>query len=151
MVQSWIGGCQCGAVRYRIDARRVKTLCCCHCRDCQKQSGSAFGMSLIIPRAALELEQGMLKVWPHRSARGTAKRAHFCPDCGGRIFNDGGPESTLVSVKAGTLDDTAALRPAAHIWTRRSQGWAHIPENALQYSGEPETDAALYEAYTGRS
>src|SRR3546814_10464899 len=62
----WLGGCQCGAVRYSVDPEQIRTLCCCHCRDCQKQSGSAFGMSLILPRRAFALEQGELAVWSHR-------------------------------------------------------------------------------------
>src|SRR3546814_14422586 len=105
----WLGGCQCGAARYSVDPEQIRTLCCCHCRDCQKQSGSAFGMSLILPRRAFALEQGELAVWSHRSARGSAKHAHFCPLCGGRIFNDAGAARLLVRVKAGTHDETADL------------------------------------------
>jgi hypothetical protein len=151
MAETWPGGCQCGQVRYRIDADRVKTLCCCHCRDCQKQSGSAFGMSLIVPREAFVLERGSPSVWEHRSARGSLKRAHFCPRCGGRIFHDAGEASALVSVKAGTLDDTAALQPAGHLWTRRAQAWVQLPAGALHYEGEPETDEALYGAYRAKA
>jgi len=151
MTERWAGGCQCRQVRYRLDAEQVKTLCCCHCRDCQKQSGSAFGMSLILPRDAFVLEQGTLAVWEHRSARGSLKRALFCPRCGGRVFNDGGEERALVSVKAGSLDDTTALRPAGHLWMKRAQRWVVIPAGALHYDGEPETDDDLYSAYEGSS
>src|SRR3546814_12748736 len=96
-------------------------------------------MSLILPRRAFALEQGELAVWSHRSARGSAKHAHFCPLCGGRIFNDAGAASLLVSVKAGTLDETADLRPAAHLWTKRAQRWLRLSE-ALNYEAEPERD-----------
>src|SRR3546814_7814310 len=126
----------------------LRTRCCCHCRDCQKQSGSAFGMSLILPRRALALEQGELAVWSHRSARGSAKHAHFCPLCGGRIVNDAGAASLLVSVKAGTLDETADLRPAAHLWTKRAQRWLRLSE-ALNYEAEPERDEDLDAAFRG--
>lgn len=151
MTESWAGGCQCGQIRYRIAADRVKTLCCCHCRDCQKQSGSAFGMSLILPREAFTLEQGVLSVWEHRSARDNLKRAHFCPHCGGRLYNDGGKASALVSVKAGTLDDTSMLRPAGHLWTKRAQAWVSLAADTLQYEDEPEADEALYRAYHARA
>src|SRR3546814_16099749 len=94
-------------------------------------------MSLILPRRAFALEQGELAVWSHRSARGSAKHAHFCPLCGGRIFNDAGAASLLVSVKAGTPDETAELRPAAHLWTKRAQRWLRLAE-ARNYEAEPE-------------
>src|SRR3546814_6760297 len=105
-------------------------------------------MSLILPRRAFALEQGELAVWSHRSARGSAKHAHFCPLCGGRIFNDAGAASLLVSVKAGTLDETADLRPAARFWTQRAQRWPRLSE-ALHYEAEPARDEDLAAAFPG--
>ena len=147
MSEKWQGGCQCRDIRYSVDPAQVMTLCCCHCRDCQKQSGSAFGMSLILPREAFTLKHGALMLWEDRSARGSVKRAHFCPRCGVRIFHDGGEASALVSVKAGTLDDTSVLRPAGQLWTKRAQPWLPLPDGTLRYQGEPESDAELYSAY----
>ncbi len=150
MDERWSGGCQCGEVRYEIEAAAAAALYCCHCRDCQKQSASAFGMSLILPRAAFRLRQGALALWATRSDSGAPKRGHFCPTCGVRIFHDGGPESATISLKAGTLDDTTPLRPAAQIWTTRAQGWVVLPDDQLHYAGEPADEAEVAAAYAGR-
>lgn len=119
------GGCQCGAVRYRIHGEPLG-LAVCHCADCQRQSGSAFGMSLAVAEADFELLAGRLKRFTVTSDSGRPKTCAFCPDCGVRIHHQG-PEPVL-SVKAGTLDDPSTLHPQAHYWTARKQPWVLIPE-----------------------
>ncbi len=117
------GGCQCGYVRYRLSGT-IHRLNVCHCRDCQRQSGSAFGMSLIIDPAALQLETGELSTFNTVSDSGREKTCAFCARCGVRIYN---ATSALTAVKAGTLDDTAWLQPDAHYWTKRKQSWLPLP------------------------
>lgn len=151
MAEKWTGGCQCGDVRYSIARDSVKTLYCCHCSDCQKQSASAFGMSLITERQGFKLLQGALSVWETRTARDTLKRCHFCPRCGVRIWHDNGDGSALISVKAGTLDDSGVLKPVAHLWTRRAQDWVPLPDSALRFEGEPEAEEEIYKLYRARS
>ena len=142
----WTGGCQCGEVRYEVDSERVLTLICCHCRECQRQASSAFGMSLIMPREAFRLLRGQLKTWQRTVGVSDFVRGNFCPTCGVRIFHDYNL-STVISVKAGSLDDTRVLRPAGHIWTKRAQPWLHLAEDLLHYEGEPDSDEPLYAAY----
>jgi hypothetical protein len=149
--ETWAGGCQCGEIRYEIASRRVLTLVCCHCRECQRQSASAFGMSMIMPRSALTLLHGTPKTWQRRSDRGTVNRAHFCPTCGVRIFHDGGDASAEISLKAGTLDDTGVLEPVGQIWIKRAQPWLRLPDDALIYEGEPESDDNLHAAYRNKT
>lgn len=119
------GGCQCGTVRYRIQGQ-VRRLNVCHCLDCQKQSGSAFGMSLVIEPGGFSLETGRLREFVTTAASGREKVCAFCPECGVRIYNRTGQ---LMSVKAGTLDDTSWLRPDAHYWTNRRQAWVPLPDD----------------------
>lgn len=121
------GGCQCGAVRYRIEGRPLG-LAVCHCGGCQKQSGSAFGMSLAVPRDAFRLLAGELRSFATACDSGRTKRCSFCPACGTRIHHQ--IFEGALSVKAGTLDDTSRLAPAAHYWTKRKQAWVPIPEGA---------------------
>jgi hypothetical protein len=116
------GTCQCGAVRYKIDGT-IHRLNVCHCPDCQKQSGSAFGMSLVIEPAAFHLEAGVPTEFVTTAASGREKTCVFCPACGVRLYNR---TSRLMSVKAGTLDDTSWLRPDAHYWTSRRQAWVPL-------------------------
>ncbi len=118
------GGCQCGHIRYAVTGE-VLRLNICHCRDCQRQSGSAFSMSLVIKPNALRLDRGELKYFTVTADSGREKTCAFCPACGVRIYNR---TSALMSVKAGTLDDTSGLVPDAHYWTKRQQGWLVLPK-----------------------
>lgn len=136
------GGCQCGNIRYQLhgDARMLYA---CHCTDCQKQSSSAFGMSLIVDPDQIEITQGedRLRHWETRGDNGGIKRCAFCPDCGSRIYHGGGD---YVSVKGGSLDETGDLHPVAHIWLRSAQPWISIdPEQFLCFEREPDDDAEL--------
>ncbi len=123
--QNLRGGCQCGHVRYVMDGE-IHATNVCHCRDCQVQSGSAFGMSLVIEPTAFLLESGALKEFITTTDSGRQKICAFCPECGVRIYN---ATSALMSIKAGTLDDTAWLRPDAHYWVRRRQPWVALPKD----------------------
>ena len=123
------GGCQCGEIRYTVHETPL-ALNVCHCRDCQKQSGSAFGMSLVIKPSSFELDQGTLKTFELESASGRTKTCAFCPECGVRIYNR---TSALCSVKAGTLDDTNWLKPDASYWTASRQSWVTLPDKTPCY------------------
>ena len=139
------GGCQCGAVRYHLDAA-PRMLYACHCTDCQKQSSSAFGMSLIVDSDAIEITQGAecLKTWDTRGDDGTIKRCAFCCRCGTRIYHASETDDEPVSVKAGSLDDTAWLRPVAQIWLKSAQPWVEIDERRYRcFAEEPDDEAEL--------
>ena len=120
------GGCQCRKVRYRLEGEPLG-LTVCHCTECQRQSGSAFGMSLAVPRSAFRLLSGELKTFTTVCDSGRNKECAFCPGCGTRIYHQG---PAAMSIKAGTLDDTSRLEPAAHYWTKRKQPWVAIPDGA---------------------
>ncbi|MEM7225667.1 MAG: GFA family protein [Pseudomonadota bacterium] len=139
------GGCQCGAVRYRFTGR-PQTLYLCHCRDCQKQSASAFGMSLWVARENFEIVQGTPKVWIRGAASGGQVICSFCPECGSRLFHAGAPDSEVVSLKAGSLDDTSWLKPAGHLWTKSAQPWMRL-DGAFAFEGEPPDDEILTACY----
>jgi hypothetical protein len=130
------GGCQCGAVRYAIAAEPLR-LYACHCRECQKQSGSAFGMSLIVSRAALALTQGATRVWSRRADSGRTIDCIFCAACGSRLWHER-EGIDAVSVKAGSLDAAVDFSRAIHIWTSRRLPGLVIPPDAEQFAEEPE-------------
>ena len=125
------GGCQCGNIRYQLTGE-AKTLYACHCRDCQKQSSSAFGMSLIVSREDIRLLQGAetLRSWDTRGDDGEIKRCYFCPACGSRVYHGSDRNDADISIKAGSLDDTGWLRPVAHIWLQSAQPWIDIDTEA---------------------
>lgn len=130
------GGCQCGTVRYAVDADALDVYCC-HCRDCQKQSASAFGISVIFPEAAVRVTQGIPKVWRQIIDSGNSKDCTFCPACGTRLFHASGGDGTL-SIKGGSLDKTPDLTAAKHIWLKSKLVGIIVPEGAECWQGEPD-------------
>ena len=131
------GGCQCGAVRYRINGEPIM-LVVCHCTECQRQSGSAFGMSLSVRKADFELLRGTLSSFERSSDSGRKVGAAFCPACGVRIYHE--PErlgGVAINVRAGTLDDPSGLTPSAHVWTSSKRPWVVIPEGVATFERQP--------------
>jgi len=131
------GGCQCGAVRYSISSEPL-ALYVCHCRECQKQSASAFGLSLIVRRDGFRLTRGATNSWSRPTDSGRTLRCAFCPECGSRLWHVREGAAETISVKAGSLDAPVDLRSAVHIWTSRKLPGVVIPDDAAQFSGEPE-------------
>jgi hypothetical protein len=130
------GGCQCGAVRYEVTAAPLATYVC-HCRECRKQSASAFGISVIVPAAAFAVRQGIVRTWRRPTDSGRTLVCHFCPGCGSRLWH-ANPSPTTVSVKGGSLDAPVDLAAAVHIWTSRKMPGVVIPEGAPQFPEEPD-------------
>ena len=132
-----VGGCQCGATRYQVSLPPKQVLAC-HCTDCQKQSGSAFGLVMVVEQEAFELTKGNVGTFVSVSQAGREKTGAFCPECGSRIYHIIAWRPGMLSVRAGTLDDTSWLKPEVHLWARSKQPWVHIPEDATVYETQPE-------------
>ena len=130
------GGCQCGGIRYEVRGARGRVHVC-HCTDCQRQSGSAFGMTLVVSVDDFRITRGRLKTFASKSDAGRAKLGAFCPDCGTRIYHKPEWRKGSVSVKPGTLDDTSQLTPHSHIWTTSKQPWVTIPEDVETHEKHP--------------
>ena len=109
------GGCQCGAVRYTVAG--AKAAYCCHCTECQKQSASAFGISVRVARADFEVD-GPLECWSRDTDNGSRTDCWFCGECGTRVYHEGHSRPDFVTVKGGSLDNPDAVPIVAHIWTR---------------------------------
>lgn len=130
------GGCQCGAIRYEV-VGAPRRLVVCHCTDCQRQSGSAFGMTMVVNEEDFRLKKGGLKTYSSKSDAGRAKLGAFCPACGTRIYHKPEWRKGTVSVKPGTLDDTRWLKPETHLWTSSKQPWVIIPNGVETYENQP--------------
>jgi hypothetical protein len=109
----------------------------CHCTDCQRQSGSAFGMTLVVAESDFKIMQGEVASWTSQSEAGRGKLGAFCPRCGTRVYHKPEWRRGSVSVKAGTLDDTRWLDPDMHIWTRSKQPWVVIPKGVESHEKQP--------------
>lgn len=146
MAVPYTGGCQCGQIRYEIWAKPL-TLYACHCRECQKQSASAFGMSMPVPRAAVVILQGQPKEWRRVSDSGREVSCLFCGECGTRLFHNPARNSAITNVKPGTLDDTSWLKPVGNLWTRSGQKWVVLDEQMLNYEAQPADFDELFEQF----
>jgi hypothetical protein len=133
-----LGGCQCGAIRYRLSRRTPLEVYVCHCRECQKQSASAFGISFIVPQTALHALQGKPHFWSRPTDAGNTLDCAFCPACGSRLWHQRRGATDVLSVKGGSLDQPVDLGRAIHIWTSRMLPGIIIPPGAEQFRGEPD-------------
>ncbi|QFI68082.1 GFA family protein [Sinorhizobium alkalisoli] len=101
-------------------------------------------MAFWIAPSQVELGLGELSSWTRETPTGRRMICDFCPECGTRLFHRQQGRTDLISIKPGTLDDTSALAPVAHIWLDSAQGWSRIGEECLQYPGNPEDFAPLF-------
>ena len=117
------GGCQCGAVRYKVSDEPLR-VGLCHCTDCRQTSGSAFTMFAVWPRASFR----------STSVVTTYRGRSFCPDCGSRLFSLRPDEAEIM---VGSLDDApSGLVPRYEIWVPRRESWLHGLPWADQHAGD---------------
>lgn len=122
------GGCACGAVRYLLRTAPM-FVNCCHCRDCQRQTGSAFVINAIIEADRIELLQGAPEAVAVPTASGLPHDIYRCPVCRTALWSDYRRRRVLLFLRVGTLDDPAALPPGAHIFTRSKLPWVRLPDD----------------------
>ena len=124
------GACQCGAVRYQLQAE-PQALFVCHCRECQKQSASAFGISVIVASDAVTLLSGQLQRWTRATDSGRQLICCFCPACGTRLWHGDKEKAPTISIKGGSLDQPVDLSGAVHIWVKSKLPGIVIPADAI--------------------
>ena len=121
------GGCSCGALRYRL-ASEPMFVHCCHCLNCQRQTGSAFVINLLIESDRVELLAGRPEPVDVPRDDGSAQRVYRCPDCRVAVFSEYGSPAVKF-VRGGTLDQPASVEPDVHIYTRSKLPWVELPES----------------------
>jgi hypothetical protein len=117
----WSGGCACGAIRYACEGEPTLMLNC-HCRDCQRASGSAYAAIAIFPKTAVAL------AGEPRWVKATGRSGHpvergFCADCGSPIAIKLGMAPNLFGVQAASLDEPARFKPKYDIFTSSAHPW----------------------------
>ena len=121
------GWCACGAVRYRLGSAPM-FVHCCHCRDCQRQTGSAFVINALIETDRIALLSGDPEPIPVPTESGRPHVIYRCRTCRTALWSDYGGRPALRFVRVGTLDDPAALSPDVHIYTRSRLPWVELPK-----------------------
>ena len=125
MTAPYTGGCQCGSVRYVVTTEPIRLLAC-HCKECQRQSGSAFGMSMLVKKDNLTVT-GLTKQFRRMADSGNEVTGVFCSECGVRIYHVLKSAQDVLALKPGTLDDARWLRPELFIWMKSAQSWVPVP------------------------
>ena len=133
------GGCACGAVRYRL-ASEPLFVHCCHCRNCQRQTGSAFAINLLIESDRVDLLAGDPFAVDVPRDDGSSQRIFRCPTCQTAVFSQY-TSPRLRFVRAGTLDDPKGVEPDVHIYTRSKVDWVALPDAAPAFDGYYDTKA----------
>jgi len=121
------GGCACGAVRYRLGSAPM-FVHCCHCRDCQRQTGSAFVLNALIETDRIVLLAGEVMPGAMPTESGRPHRVFRCTACHTALWSEYGGVEKLRFVRVGTLEHAAALAPDVHIYTRSKLPWVALPE-----------------------
>lgn len=115
------GGCLCGKVRYAFSTQPLFAGNC-HCRDCQKASGSAYTPAMFLPQDTVTIT-GEVKDFESKGDSGQSVWRQFCPNCGTWVFSKVAVMVGLVGVRAGTLDDTANFEPQINMYTDSAAHW----------------------------
>jgi hypothetical protein len=130
------GGCECGRIRFRIEGEPI-SVHCCHCRQCQKITGSAFALNAMIEAERVEVVAG---------AEALEGKRGRCPDCQAllwgthRFFGE-----SILFLRVGTLDEGEKLAPNAHFFTRSKHSWVSVPEGVRAFETLPgESDPPLF-------
>ena len=130
MTEAREGGCSCGAVRYRLTAEPL-IVHCCHCLNCQRQTGSAFVINLLVESGRLEVSGDVRPVdVPREDSR--PQRIFRCPECEVAVFSEYGSPAVKF-VRGGTLDDPTSIEPDVHIYTRSKLPWVTLPEGVTAF------------------
>ncbi len=132
MSEIFEGGCSCGAVRYRLTARPMFTHCC-HCLDCQKQTGGAFAINALIETDRIEVLSGEPAIVEMPSPSGRGHEIHRCPICQVALWSNYGRRFYLRFVRVATLDSPHAIEPDVHIFVRSKAPWLHLPDGARAF------------------
>jgi hypothetical protein len=121
------GGCFCGAVRYRLTSEPM-FVHCCHCTDCQSQTGGAFAINAIIEADRIEMLSGEPEPTLMPTNSGRPHDIYRCPKCRIAVWSDYGRRKVMLFVRVSTLDDRHAIAPDVHIFTRSKVPWIRLPE-----------------------
>ena len=130
------GRCLCGEVTYELAGDPIATAVC-HCDHCQRQSGGAFSVNVVVMESQLTVS-GELQTYVETGENddGEYVRRRFCGSCGSPIVSELVHSGGVVAVKAGTLDDRRAVRPTVEVWCVDRQPWVELPGMAASLERE---------------
>jgi len=127
------GGCACGHVRYKIESKPIITHCC-HCRYCQRQTGTAFALNALLDASQVHILSGDVDEIITPSPSGRGQTITRCPKCEVAVWSSyfmGGIKDLIRFIRVGTLDNPDQFPPDVHIFTTTKQPWVNLAPNSL--------------------
>ena len=134
-MQTFSGGCLCGAIRYHGVAEPIVSRIC-WCRDCQHIAGNGT-VNVIVPSASIVVE-GDPGEYVSVAASGNQVRRRFCRTCGCHLFADNSGRPGLMVIRVGTLDDPSSVSPTANIWSASAPAWACLDSALPSHAQQPQ-------------
>lgn len=133
------GGCLCGKVRFRTTRAPLRTMAC-HCRFCQRVTGSAYFAESMFAMDAVSFSGGRMSRYAHVS-EGSGRKVfvHFCPDCGTTVSLTFERWPDVRGISRGGYDDPDAVAVSSHIWTRSAQTGTAVPDGVDCFAGARAT------------
>jgi len=129
------GGCLCGAVRYSATVEQAAATVC-HCRDCQKFTGSAFATLVAVPKEALTID-GRMQTFSSLGGSGKPILRHFCPRCGASLAEESSGRPGMLILNVGTFDDPQAVKPGREIFRDDALPWVHVEGDVPRFAKRP--------------
>ena len=129
------GGCACGAIRYECAAEPIEMFQC-HCRDCQKFTGSAFAALVRVPKEAMTIE-GALKTFSSIGGSGNPILRHFCAECGSSIAEESAMRPDTIVLNVGTFDDPTVAKPGREIFRDDAVPWVEVHGEIPRFAKRP--------------
>ncbi len=126
------GGCTCGEIRYQVLTSPM-VVHCCHCRWCQRQTGTAFALNALIEADQVRVVKGAVEILPVASPSGKGQTIARCQSCRIAVWSNyhmGGLKDYIRFIRVGTLDNPDLMPPDVHIFTCSKQPWVQLPEDA---------------------
>ena len=132
------GGCICGSIRYEVDASTVLGQAHCHCRDCQRATGSAIATFGVVPEAGFRLLGAEPRGFEVKGESGGRVRRFFCEKCGSQLYSQVDAMPGVFFVKSGSLDDAGWMAPSLALWSVSAQPWTPaMPEGVTSFDRNP--------------
>jgi len=142
------GGCKCGAVRYQL-AAEPRSIYACHCRDCQKETGGPYSIGILAWRKDFVVTEGADTVVVFRKVAESGRTVvqHLCGTCFTRVWHDPAGDSSIVVIRAMTLDAVSWAEPVIHIWTASKLPFVVLDDRLPTHERQAPSRDSLYKAW----
>ena len=132
------GSCLCGEVSYSFNESSVISAHHCHCKDCQKSTGSGKATIVMIPENALQMK-GEIKIYTVTGTDGSHVTRGFCVSCGSPLISYIEEMQGIRLIKAGSLDDSSWLKIDSNFWSSTAREWSPVDETLHSFIKNPQT------------